>query len=91
MNFLNTRPDARGVIVVEGHTDADPISTVQFPSNWTLSAARAANVVNFLVSSGVPADRIRAEAYSDTQPIDPGTSREAFARNRRIEFDFASQ
>ena len=91
VNFLNTRPDARGVIVVEGHTDADPISTRQFPSNWILSAARAANVVNFLVTSGVPADRIRAEAYSDTQPVDAGTSRDAFARNRRIEFDFASQ
>jgi len=91
VNFLNNRPDARGVIVVEGHTDADPINTRQFPSNWTLSAARSANVVNFLITSGVPANRIRAEAYSDTQPIDAGTSREAFARNRRIEFDFAPE
>jgi len=68
VNFLNTRPDARGVIVVEGHTDADPINTRQFPSNWTLSAARAGNVVNFLVGLGVPADRIKAEAYAETQP-----------------------
>ncbi len=91
VNFLNQRPDARGIIVVEGHTDADPINTVQFPSNWALSAARAGNAVNFLISRGVPANRIRAEAYAATRPVDPGTSREAFARNRRIQFDFTPE
>jgi len=84
VNFLNNRPDVPGVIVVEGHTDADPIATARFPSNWALSATRAANVVNFLISRGVPADRIKAEAYAATQPIDLANTREAFAKNRRI-------
>jgi len=87
-NFLVTRPDARGKIVVEGHTDADPIATATYPSNWTLSAARAANVVTYLQQLGVPADRLAAVGFAETQPIDPGSSREAFARNRRIQFDF---
>ncbi len=87
-NFLVTRPDARGKIVVEGHTDADPIATAVYPSNWTLSAARAANVVTYLQQLGVPADRLAAVGFAETQPIDAGSSREAFARNRRIQFDF---
>ena len=38
------------MIVIEGHTDSEPIQTVRFPSNWELSAARAISVLNFFVN-----------------------------------------
>ncbi|MAR78802.1 MAG: hypothetical protein CMM18_01565 [Rhodospirillaceae bacterium] len=57
-------------IEVEGHTDDTPISTPQFPSNWELSSARASAVVRFMISRGVPGDRLRAVGYADTKPKD---------------------
>lgn len=56
------------VIVVEGHTDDTPVSTAQFPSNWELSTARAANVVRYLIAQGFPANQLRVTGYGDTQP-----------------------
>lgn len=53
---------------VEGHTDDDPISTAKFPSNWELSAARAAAVARFLISRGVDPERITVIGYGDTRP-----------------------
>ncbi len=73
------------VLRVDGHTDADPISTEKFPSNWELSAARAIAVVRFLVAEGVPAKRLVAAGFGEFQPIDPGNSKEAYKHNRRIE------
>ncbi len=58
-------------ITVEGHTDDEPIGSTQFPSNWELSAARAAAVVRFLVEQGVSASRLRAAGYADTRPLAP--------------------
>lgn len=55
-------------IEVEGHTDDTPISTPKFPSNWELSSARAAAVVRFLISRGVPPSRLRAVGYAETKP-----------------------
>lgn len=55
-------------IVVEGHTDDSPISTSQFPSNWELSAARAGNLVRFLIAKGIPAEKLSIAAYADTKP-----------------------
>ncbi|HUD50249.1 peptidoglycan -binding protein, partial [Parvibaculum sp.] len=45
--------DIPWVIRVDGHTDANPIHTAQFPSNWYLSSARAIAVVDFMVKEGV--------------------------------------
>lgn len=74
-------------LLIEGHTDDVPISTPNYPSNWELSAARAANVVRFLVAEGsIPADRLSAVAYADTRPIRPNVDDESRARNRRVEF-----
>lgn len=58
-------------IKVEGHTDDSPIDTAQFPSNWELSAARASAVVHFYIEQGVPAQRLRAIGYADTEPKAP--------------------
>jgi flagellar motor protein MotB len=77
-------------ITVEGHTDDAPISSAQFPSNWELSAARAAAVVRFFVEHGVPADRLRAAGYADTRPLVPNRDGagnpipENQAKNRRV-------
>lgn len=78
-------PDIPWVLRVDGHTDQRPISTPQFPNNWALSAARAIAVVQYLVSRGVPPRRLVAAGFGEFQPIDPGASEEAYARNRRIE------
>ena len=73
------------VLQVNGHTDKRPINTVRFPSNWELSTARALSVVKFLVSQGVPSDRLAATGFAEFQPIDTGEDEIAFRRNRRIE------
>ncbi|MTI11100.1 peptidoglycan -binding protein [Curvivirga aplysinae] len=73
------------VLQVEGHTDAQPISTAQFPSNWELSAARAISVVKFLRSQGLPAQHLSAVGYGEFQPLDPRDDEIAYRRNRRIE------
>ncbi|WP_044558554.1 OmpA family protein [Azospirillum sp. B4] len=61
----------KGMVTVEGHTDSNAINTARFPSNWELSAARAAAVVRMLIGDGVPANRLRAVGYADTRPHDP--------------------
>jgi chemotaxis protein MotB len=77
--------DINWVLRVDGHTDKRPISNPQFASNWELSTARAIAVVKFLISQGVPPERLVAAGYGEYQPLDPGDSEEAYARNRRIE------
>jgi chemotaxis protein MotB len=56
-------------IDVEGHTDDNPISNNNFPSNWELSVARASNVIRYLVERGIKPERLKASGYADTQPI----------------------
>ena len=78
-------PDIPWVLRVDGHTDVRPINTPQFRSNWALSAARAIAVVQALTARGVPAQRLAATGFGEFQPLDPATTDEAYARNRRIE------
>lgn len=78
-------PDIPWVVRVDGHTDARPIATSQFPSNWALSSARAIAVVQALIARGVQPRHLVAAGFGEFQPLDPGTSEEAYARNRRIE------
>ena len=74
------------VLRVDGHTDTRPLSgTTQFKTNWDLSAGRAISVVQYLISKGVPPQRLVAAGFGEFQPIDPGTTEEAYSRNRRIE------
>jgi chemotaxis protein MotB len=76
------------ILTVVGHTDRRPISTPQFPSNWELSTARALSVVKYLQEAGIPASRLAATGYGEHQPIEGGSTDEAFAKNRRIELKF---
>jgi chemotaxis protein MotB len=77
--------DIPWVLRVDGHTDARPI-TGQFKSNWDLSAARAISVVQYLIDKGVKPSRLVAAGFGEFQPIDTGTTEDAYRRNRRIEF-----
>lgn len=72
------------VVSVEGHTDNVPISTRQFPSNWELSAARAASVVHFMVGVGVDASRLAAVGFGEHRPLAPNATESGRTRNRRV-------
>ncbi|MDT8438370.1 MAG: flagellar motor protein MotD [Wenzhouxiangellaceae bacterium] len=69
---------------VEGHTDTTPISTLRFPSNWELSAARAANVVRLFADNGVDPSRLAAIGYGEFQPVADNANSTGRARNRRV-------
>ena len=73
------------ILRVDGHTDVRPI-VGQFKSNWDLSAERAISVVQYLVRKGVKPSRLVAAGFGEFQPIDSGTTEDAYRRNRRIEF-----
>ena len=73
------------VLRVDGHTDSIPIKTVQFPSNWELSTARAISVVKYLISNGILPANLAATGFGEFQPIDPRNDEIANRRNRRIE------
>lgn len=70
---------------VAGHTDNVPIKSPKFRSNWDLSTARAVEVVNFMVSSGLEAKRLSAAGYAAESPVAPNDTTENKAKNRRIE------
>lgn len=59
---------ANVLIEVEGHTDDSPVNSQQYPSNWELSAARASNVVRFLIAKGFPAEKLKAIGRGATVP-----------------------
>ncbi|MFN7146969.1 MAG: OmpA family protein, partial [Myxococcota bacterium] len=69
---------------VEGHTDARPISTARYPSNWELGADRAIVVVRALVEAGVPSTQLSAATYADTSPFAANDHDGGMAQNRRI-------
>lgn len=74
---------------VEGHTDDVPIKTVQFPSNWELSTARAVNVLRYFIETyRIPRDRLSAQGFGEFQPMVPNSSSENRAKNRRVEIIF---
>jgi len=71
---------------VEGHTDNVPITTVQFPSNWELSATRAVTVVRVLSEQyGVPANHLTAVGHADSRSLTDNLTPENRAKNRRVE------
>jgi chemotaxis protein MotB len=77
--------DVAWVMRVDGHADRTPIRSARFASNWELAAARAIAVAQILIAEGLPPNRVAATSFGDAQPIDPGDSPQALARNRRIE------
>jgi chemotaxis protein MotB len=71
-------------IHVEGHTDNIPIKTLMYPSNWELSAARAASVVEYLARQGVAPERLAAIGYGEFRPISSNDTEEGRKKNRRV-------
>ncbi len=83
--------DLPWVLQINGHTDRRPISTFEFPSNWELSTARAINVGKFLISQGIPPERIAVAGFAEFQPLDDRRDEIAYRRNRRIEIKLTTR
>jgi chemotaxis protein MotB len=86
-------PEIDWVLRVDGHTDRTPVSAdSQFADNWELSQARALSVVRYMnLVQGIPADRLAATGFGEHRPVDPGSTPEALAKNRRIELKFTER
>ncbi len=69
---------------VEGHTDSLPIRSLVYPSNWELSAARAASVVQLFVQYGLSPARMAAVGYGEHRPVADNATAEGRSRNRRV-------
>lgn len=69
---------------VEGFTDDVPIRTAHFSSNWELSSARAAAVVQLLIGKGLDPEKLMAAGYGQYQAVAPNTTPEGRAKNRRV-------
>ena len=72
------------VVNVEGYTDSVPINTVEFPSNWELSSARATSVVRELINSNISAMRLAAVGYGEFHPIADNSTIGGRFKNRRV-------
>lgn len=78
------------IFSIEGHTSDEKFSSPQFPSNWELSAARAASVARFLEERGISRVRLRVAGLYDVSPKYP--NRDPFGdpipqnrvKNRRV-------
>jgi len=73
------------VLRVDGHTDARPINSARFRSNWELAASRAISVVRYLIDKGVDPQHLVAAGFADNHPLVEGDTDEAYSANRRIE------
>jgi chemotaxis protein MotB len=71
-------------IRVEGHTDDRPIHTASFPSNWELSAARAASVVHQFTKQGIDPLRLEIVGFGQFHPRQPNETSEGRNANRRV-------
>jgi chemotaxis protein MotB len=78
-------------VVVTGHTDDRPIQTKAFPSNWELSAARAASVAKALMDSGLFPEQMVIQGQSQFKPLVPNTTADNRRANRRVEISVVSR
>ncbi|RMH36159.1 MAG: flagellar motor protein MotD [Nitrospirae bacterium] len=73
-------------ISVEGHTDARPIHTPTYPSNWELAASRATTLVRYFTDvHGLDPQRFSATSFAGYRPVAPNETSEGRAANRRVE------
>jgi peptidoglycan-associated lipoprotein len=75
------------VITIEGH--ADERGTAEY--NLALGERRALAARNYLVSLGIPADRLRTVSYGKEFPFEPGHDEAAWSKNRRAHFVVTSK
>jgi len=76
--------DVPNPVRVEGYTDNQPISTFQFPSNWELSAARAASVVHLFSGRGIDEERMTIIGYGEKHARGSNDTAEGRNANRRV-------
>jgi len=76
-------------VVIEGHTDSDPIRKSKWGTNENLSRARAKAVETLLTNSGIPAGDVKVQGLGASQPLAMGSTRRAKSRNRRVEIFIA--
>lgn len=84
-------PEIDWALQVDGHTDVRPIASAAYPSNWELSTARASSVVKYMISRGVPANRLVAAGYGEFRPLEAGTDEISLQKNRRIELKLTNR
>ncbi len=77
----------RMTLMIDGHTDRKGSLAL----NQALSEARANAVRDALLDRDIPAQRLRARGFAGQRPFDPGSSPEALALNRRVEFGIAAR
>ena len=83
--ILKKYPD--WVITIEGH--ADERGTAEY--NLALGNRRAAAARDYLISLGIPADRLRTVSYGKEFPFDPTHSETGWSKNRRAHFVLTSK
>ncbi len=81
--ILRDLPDRKFMVV--GHTDNVPLKNSVYSDNWALSAARALNVIRFLVTTGIKPENLLAAGYGEFDPIKSNKSEPGRKSNRRIE------
>lgn len=70
---------------IAGHTNQLPVPTVNYPSSWELSTARASSVVRYLLGRDLVPERMTAAGYADQRPLYPPADPLSVTRNRRVE------
>jgi chemotaxis protein MotB len=78
-------------IRIDGHTDDRPISTLEFPSNWELSSARASRVARILVERGVSPSRIEVNGYANYRPRTSNNDQLGRGANRRVDISLVRE
>lgn len=82
----NTIRELPNPVRLEGHTDAVPIHTARFHSNWELSAARSIAMLQLLSTRcGISRDRLAIAGYAETAPVDSNETEDGRAHNRRVD------
>jgi chemotaxis protein MotB len=71
--------------MVAGHTDSLAVAPGKYKDNWELSTARALNVTQFLIRTGMPPRTLAAAGYGEYDPIAPNATPQGRQENRRIE------
>lgn len=77
--------DLPNPVLVEGHTDSNPINTSQYPSNLFLGGARACAVLQVLQSQGLPGTRSSCASRGQSTPLQPNDTEAGRQANRRVE------
>jgi chemotaxis protein MotB len=79
-------------VLIEGHTDDEPIASAQFSSNWELSTARATTILRYLEEKeGISPERLSAAGYGEYRPLASNATREGREKNRRVEIVILSR